>query len=175
MPLVFQGEDMSMTVRGFTYGYDYYTPEKCVCFHIYAMHNYAAKRNEVPQFWEHSNIYEGVPAQSIRRMNTIMGFWDRPLDQWYHEEADKYGVGQIREIEKYYRTFGIDIEAQTVEGYLCRFVGKIMMRYMIPAMRKDHMGVDYDKIVFEYTNPYTETNKELSFQDKKLLKQPASS
>ena len=35
LPMVFMGEEISMGVRAFTHGYDFYTPEKNVCFHTY--------------------------------------------------------------------------------------------------------------------------------------------
>ena len=35
-PMIFQGEEMSIGLRGFTIGYDYFAPEKSVCFHHYA-------------------------------------------------------------------------------------------------------------------------------------------
>merc|ERR1712062_935996 len=37
LPMVFQGEEIGMGIRGFTHGYDYYAPERSVCFHTYAM------------------------------------------------------------------------------------------------------------------------------------------
>jgi [Skp1-protein]-hydroxyproline N-acetylglucosaminyltransferase len=38
LPMVFQGEEASIGIRGFTYGYDYYAPEGSICFHMYALH-----------------------------------------------------------------------------------------------------------------------------------------
>ena len=35
-PMIFQGEEMSIGIRGFTIGYDFYAPERSVCFHHYA-------------------------------------------------------------------------------------------------------------------------------------------
>ena len=58
-PMIFQGEEMSIGIRGFTVGYDMYSPERSVCFHHYAVGNNAKKRNKVPHFWEHARSYEG--------------------------------------------------------------------------------------------------------------------
>jgi hypothetical protein len=38
---------MSIGIRGFTIGYDYYAPERSVCFHHYATGNNAKVRNKV--------------------------------------------------------------------------------------------------------------------------------
>jgi hypothetical protein len=50
---------MSIGIRGFTIGYDYYAPERSVCFHHYAVGANAKKRNKVKHFWENSNRYAG--------------------------------------------------------------------------------------------------------------------
>ena len=35
LPWIFQGEEISMGLRGFSYGYDFYAAEKSVCYHYY--------------------------------------------------------------------------------------------------------------------------------------------
>lgn len=57
--MIFQGEEMSVGIRGFTIGYDFYAPERSVCFHHYAIGENAVKRAKVKHFWENSNRYEG--------------------------------------------------------------------------------------------------------------------
>lgn len=52
LPMLFQGEEISIGLRGFAYGYDYYTPERGVCFHMYAVKENEAKRKKVPLFWK---------------------------------------------------------------------------------------------------------------------------
>jgi [Skp1-protein]-hydroxyproline N-acetylglucosaminyltransferase len=56
-PMIFQGEEMSIGIRGFTIGYDYYAPMRSVCFHHYASMN--KDRVKVPHFWENTNTYAG--------------------------------------------------------------------------------------------------------------------
>ncbi len=58
-PMIFQGEEMSIGIRGFTVGYDYYAPERSVCFHHYAVGKNAAIRNKVHHFWDNSQRYAG--------------------------------------------------------------------------------------------------------------------
>lgn len=58
-PMVFQGEEMSIGIRGFSVGYDMYAPERSVCFHHYAVGNNAKIRNKVPHYWEHAKNYRG--------------------------------------------------------------------------------------------------------------------
>ena len=58
-PMIFQGEEMSVGIRGFTVGYDYYAPERSVCFHHYATGKNAQIRNKVHHFWDNGELYEG--------------------------------------------------------------------------------------------------------------------
>lgn len=50
---------MSIGIRGFTIGYDYYAPERSVCFHHYAVGKNAQARNKVKHFWENGDLYKG--------------------------------------------------------------------------------------------------------------------
>jgi hypothetical protein len=54
-PMIFQGEEMSIGIRGFTIGYDFYAPERSVCFHHYAVGDNARVRNKVHHFWVRIN------------------------------------------------------------------------------------------------------------------------
>jgi len=44
LPFVFQGEEILQTIRGFSFGYDFYAPSRNVAFHIYAMRTNIEKR-----------------------------------------------------------------------------------------------------------------------------------
>lgn len=153
MPLrIFQGEEISIGLRGFTFGYDYYTPEKSVCFHMYAMLENKEKRDKVPHFWENTATYKQAGVKAMQRLNGIIGMGD-PRDTYDHSEEKLYSLGQVRPKEKFYSTFGIHTETQTVEHHLCQFVGQPMQRLFLRAMRQDQMGIDYDQITFEWKDP----------------------
>lgn len=154
LPMVFQGEEISIGLRGFTYGYDYYTPERGTCFHIYASQDKSGRRKTVPTFWENTRVYRGTEAAAMKRLNTLIGMskTQYPESQWPQQDKEKYGLGTIRTTEKFFRTFGIHVDQQRVEGHLCRFVGKPMMKTFLHALRPNRMGLDYDQIHFEYVD-----------------------
>jgi hypothetical protein len=151
-PMVFQGEEISIGLRGFTYGYDYYAPERGVCFHMYAINENKEKRKSIPLFWENGVFYAGVGMRAMKRLNNIIGMANNKDEDWQHEEIEKYGLGSIRDPAKFFKTFGIHAETQTVEAHLCRFVGKPMMAVFKPALRVNRMGIDYDKIDYIYVD-----------------------
>lgn len=69
MKCSFQGEEMSIGIRGFTIGYDYYAPERSVCFHHYNIGKNAAARNRVKHFWENGDLYAGCVWNSLQMNN----------------------------------------------------------------------------------------------------------
>jgi hypothetical protein len=153
LPMVFQGEEISIGLRGFTYGYDYYAAERSVCFHMYAIGENKEKRSKVKLFWENSNRYPGAAGRAMKRLNGIIGMPNSPNEVFDHTEEFKYGLGKVRTIEKFFKTFGIHTETKTVEQHLCTFVGKPMQKVFIPHLRPDGMGLDYSKIDYVFVDP----------------------
>ena len=159
LPWVFQGEEISIGLRGFTYGYDYYAPQHSVSFHYYAARDKTGKRNKTPLFWEHSETFKKdgnvVEKKGMMRLNGILNMNPPNIkdDQWLHTDEKQYGLGEVRTTQKFFDTFGIDTVHQTTEDHLCKFVGKKMQRMWKPHIRSDTMGVNYDQITFRFTDP----------------------
>jgi [Skp1-protein]-hydroxyproline N-acetylglucosaminyltransferase len=158
-PMVFQGEEIFMGLRGWTYGYDYYTAEISVAFHMYAIKENKSKRKKVKLFWENSNLYPGAAVQGMKRLNGIIGTGD-PGDVFYSAEEHEYGLGKVRSKEQFYKLYGIHTETKTVEDNLCSFVGKPMMAMFKPHLRKNRMGIDFSKIDFEYKDEQPRKKKQ---------------
>lgn len=152
LPMVFQGEEISMGLRGFTYGYDYYAAERSVCFHMYAIKENKEKRQKVKLFWENTHLYRGAELEAMKRLNGIigMGAKDEVFD---HTDEYKYGLGQVRNTTKFFETYGIHTDTQTVEDHLCVFVGKPMMTEIGSHLRSDTMGINYDEITYRFVDP----------------------
>lgn len=151
-PMVFQGEEIFMGLRGFTYGYDYYTAETSVAFHMYAIKKNKEKRKKVKLFWENSNLYPGSAVQGMKRLNGIIGMGDVG-ETFYDADERTYGLGQVRPKEKFYKLYGIHTDTKKVEDHLCQFVGKPMHAMFKPYLRENRMGIDFSKIDFEYKDP----------------------
>lgn len=89
--MVFQGEEIVLGVRGFTYGYDFYAPQASVVFHEYAERS--LRRKKVHMFWE-NNKHAGEGVKSLRRAVSVVGLaHDIDPSTWDHSELDKYGLG----------------------------------------------------------------------------------
>ena len=152
-PMVFSGEEMSIAIRGFTIGYDYYTPEKSVCFHHYAESKEGKeKRKNVPTFWENTEDYEELGILSMRRMLGIVHMNpDVDKDTWDHTDEDRYGLGGVRKPEQLFSLLGIDVENHTMEGHLCHFVDSGDMHVLLSEhLRDDGMGIDYSSVTYQW-------------------------
>lgn len=149
------GEEMSIGIRGFTVGYDYYAPERSVCFHHYAVGKNAVVRNKVHHFWENDQKYSGTGRKAMQRLLGIVKMNPEvDVAKWDHTDEDIYGLGGVRTTEKFYETFGIDVVKKKIDN-LCPFVdgqqtGGLMHKMFTPHLRKDGMGIDYSKISFKY-------------------------
>ena len=128
LPMVFQGEEISIGLRAFTHGYDFYAAERGVCFHMYAINENAERRKKIPLFWENGKLYQQAAKPAMKRLNALIGMADWPPSEWPQDDKELYGLGQVRQKEKFFKTFGIHVKEQTVEHHLCRFVGKPMMK-----------------------------------------------
>ena len=147
----------SIGIRGFTVGYDYYAPERSVCFHHYAVGKNAKLRNKVHHFWENDGKYAGTGRKAMARLLGIVHMNpETDPSTWDHKEEDRYGVGAVRTPETFYETYGINVHKKTVEHHLCSFVdggnGKLHHDFT-PLLRKDGMGIDYSQIHYRFVDP----------------------
>ena len=153
LPLVFQGEEISMTVRGFTYGYDFFAPVRNVAFHMYAIRGNQEQRLKVKTFIENETIFPGAKEKAYHRLNGIIRL--SKAAPFYDKEQSSYGLGNARTPHIFYRTFGISPERSEMEPRLCDFVRgvsphKSMHDQLSPFLRKDGMGIDYGKVGYVY-------------------------
>jgi hypothetical protein len=158
-PMIFQGEEMSIGIRGYTVGYDYYAPQRSVCFHHYSHGKNAAVRSKVHHFWENDNLYAGTGKRAMMRLLGIVRM-NPEVDPaaWNHADEDTYGLGGVRTPEQFYKIYGIDVAKKTSEGHLCWFVDKDgasgpMHSMFTKHLRSDGMGIDYSKIRYEWKDP----------------------
>lgn len=167
-PMVFQGEEIVLGIRGFTFGYDFYAPERSVIFHEYAVHS--QRRKSIHMFWE-NNRHAGEGQKSIRRGVAIVGMApDLDPSSWDASELDKYGLGTgkvvllficsmsrfhlmiylgdftARNISLFYKLFLID-PVHRKARQICPFVKSgIMHRDFTAHLRPDGLGIDYSSL-----------------------------
>lgn len=154
-PMIFMGEESSIGIRAFTYGYDHYAPQRSICFHTYANGKNARARNKVKHFWENSSLYAGTGVKAMKRLLGIIGMIPEvDPSEWDHTDEQLYGPGTERTLSKFFDTFGIDVVHKKVQHHLCRFVQSgNMHRQFLQFLRPDGMGIDYSKIDYKFVDP----------------------
>ena len=147
-----KGDEISIGIRAFTYGYDLYAPERNVVFHQYQ------SKKSIPRFFENLQLYSGIASASHQRLNALVGLAHPDAHPYQPSEAELYGNGHIRNVQTFFSTFGIHPEAKHVEPNLCNFVGEPMMRVFGPALRPNGMGLDYSQIHFRFQDHSSKRN-----------------
>ena len=117
LPMVFMGEEISIGIRGWTHGYDFYAPPTSVVFHEYAQES--KRRVAVPKFW--TGVRRALPnaqseggvsaaasrgdgARSLKRLTALIGMAPELMPADYETaESERYGVGHERPIELFYK------------------------------------------------------------------------
>lgn len=153
-PMVFQGEEIAIGIRGFTHGYDFYAPRDSVVFHEYAERS--SRRKKIHMFWENSPTHRGEGQRSLKRSMVVIGMARGTIDphSWDHSEIDKYGLGQVRTLKTFYDTFLIDVpNGKAIQ--LCPFVrGGSMHKQFQPKLSADGLGINYANLAHFPTRQY---------------------
>jgi len=142
LPMIFNGEETSMAYRLWTHGYDFYTFHHSLVFHPY--HRAAAP----PLFWENeakdTKKRKNDLLKSQNRLLYIYGLGERsPIDL---TDVDKYGLGDVRPIEKFWKLFGVDYSKRTVANNCLAATSASIHRALVPFVRADKRGIDYSHV-----------------------------
>ncbi|ETO25547.1 hypothetical protein RFI_11591 [Reticulomyxa filosa] len=108
LPYLFDGEEMLMSTRLWTHGYDLYLPDRDVIYHIYE------SDYQRPLFWndDWSTLKRKAVLTAQNRINYILQLYDRyprygKLDL---REIEKYSLGKQRNITQYWNWLGFDFD-----------------------------------------------------------------
>jgi len=110
MPFLFMGEEISLSIRLWTSGYDIYAPSIDVVRHEYV-------RKESPKFWEsvgmvfsNPSIHNALTDIIIPRVQALVGWKDKPayMRSVYTRQED-YGCGEKRSSSQFVQTMQIQV------------------------------------------------------------------
>uniref|UniRef100_A0A7S2RH17 Uncharacterized protein n=2 Tax=Rhizochromulina marina TaxID=1034831 RepID=A0A7S2RH17_9STRA len=146
LPMLFQGEEISVGIRAWTQGYDLYAPRSSVVFHEYAVNS--KRRRGIHTFWENSKRPSaGSASTSMKRMVALVRMApDMSEDSYDHKDEALYGVGTERPVELFYKLFGMDVRRKSMVPELCKFVKSgIMHHTFVKGLRPNGKGIDYSQ------------------------------
>lgn len=110
MPHVFLGEEILLSARLWTNGWDYYTPNIKVCSHHYG-------RKEKVKYWD--DIKDGYKcrAKAEKRILFMLGILGKDkVDADFLRDHHKYGFGKVRTLDEFWLASGIDFSKSGSEG-----------------------------------------------------------
>lgn len=125
LPWCFMGEEIMLSMRAWTHGYDVYAPRK-----NWIAHQYRPGRMGLPKFWGSVGRLFGRPGPGfsnvlqerlIKRVKFLLGYEDcctrekivRDGDEMVLVDVEHYGFGDVRSREEYLSWAKIDIDAKT--------------------------------------------------------------
>jgi hypothetical protein len=100
--LYFFGEEISLTVRLWTNGWDFYHPNKLVLYHFWD------RKGRQTHFNDHKD-WRVADKTSKQRVRSMLGGDAEEVD------IQHYGLGTVRSLEEYQKFSGIDFKNQTIE------------------------------------------------------------
>lgn len=117
LPWIFMGEEISMSSRMWTSGYDIFSPSTNVLNHYYVRRHY-------PKFWESVNrffkrpIHNDLVEMVIKRVKHMLGYPEsrpdmiNPVSVLYRSED--WAMGKKRSFDAYMKMVGIDVMGKVI-------------------------------------------------------------
>lgn len=100
--LYFHGEEISLSVRSYTKGYDIFLPHKPVIWHYYT-------REGSTKHWDDCTAYDKLNKQSYLRVKTLVGTDGVDPNSIYF---GKYGLGNQRTLQEFERFVGVEFKTR---------------------------------------------------------------
>lgn len=96
LDFLFFGEEILLSARMFTHGWDCFTPDRNVITHHYT-------RSESPRFWDDLKDFRHRQSKSIERTKRLLG-----LETPDVSTSDAYGMGSARSLRMFWSFSGLD-------------------------------------------------------------------
>ena len=145
LDFLFHGEEVSMAVRMWTWGYDFYTFRRSLVFHAY-------NRKIKPHlFWENSNSKEArsMEKRAKKRVVRLMHVPKRGRDKWTPPKEpfrdELFDLGHVRRVERFYQIFHVNFLHHHVQSSCSLIVSGRLHAKLKPLVSKEH-GVDYERL-----------------------------
>jgi glycosyltransferase involved in cell wall biosynthesis len=146
----FLGEEISITVRAFTHGYDLFHPNRTILWHYYG-------REKNVRQWDDDRSWTEKDRLSLRKNRLLFGIDGENRNYNF----GKYGLGQARSLRDYERYAGVlfskkAVQKYTLDKYLppnpnfyyneAQWLNSFLTskRYCIRVQRKVLKPMDYD-------------------------------
>lgn len=107
--LYFQGEETNLAVRLWTHGWDFFTPNKVVCYHDFS------ERPERPRHWKDKADWRRLSIVSKARLHHLLGMEKNGAPEAL-KGIENFGLGAGRTLAEYEAFSGIDYKRRLING-----------------------------------------------------------
>ena len=128
IPWCFMGEEIALSIRSWTHGWNIYAPRKNLI-----AHQYRPGRMGLPKFWGTVGRLYGRPGMNnqlqgpvIKRLKNLAGYPDASIEkikelgiEYVLTDMEHYSVGPDRTLEEYMKFSGISVDVPN-EALTCR-------------------------------------------------------
>mmetsp|Transcript_51737 Transcript_51737/g.85698 ORF Transcript_51737/g.85698 Transcript_51737/m.85698 type:complete len:470 (+) Transcript_51737:52-1461(+) len=134
---IFNGEEFDIATRGFTHGYDFYSPPVDIVGHYY---DKGPKRRS-PHVGSNAESHS-LRDKSEKRLNYLWGLWETRYPAMKSlskaeiakvaelRDLDKYGLGKKRTLEQFWKFAGIDPYNKNITVFKEDFYAKGGLEYV---------------------------------------------
>ena len=117
--LYFYGEEITMSARLWTHGYNIYCPNELLLFHLYKSSSNNGDRSTT-HWSDHSDWFQ-LNRRSLVRIHTLLGSLQRAPEKLTPKTTDvetlpHYGLGTARTLEAYQAWAGVNFANQTISA-----------------------------------------------------------
>lgn len=111
LPYLFVTEEINMSARAYTHGYDVFNPMEDICFHAYTRESEPKYWNEVPKFDD---------TDAVNKVKWLLGLESSEnVPDYLKHNACRFGLGKERPIEDFWKYIGADFEKLQVTRNFC--------------------------------------------------------
>lgn len=116
---LFFGEEMSMVLRLWTHGWDFFAPHKTVVFHCW---DKTSGKKHGGNSWRPMAARESVRQRSVRRVLALITGRRKSLEgvgqpgKDYLAELDQFGLGDSRSVRQYQDYSGVNFNRRVVQA-----------------------------------------------------------
>ena len=111
LDFLFIGEELLLSARFYTNGWDIFTPSRNTIFHLYT-------REKDPKFWDNKHIESDVASEKVRYLLGLVPN-DKKLTNRQKHYLKIYGLGESRTLEEYFEFAGINVKDKKIVKNMC--------------------------------------------------------
>ena len=113
LPFLFVGEEIFLSARFWTHGWNIYSPDKNVIYHYYT-------RPDDDKIWTDNTTYSDIPAFNKVKLLMHLNKPGETVPDYITFNINKYGLGKQRSLDDFYKFAGIDIKNKKVTRNFCK-------------------------------------------------------